>query len=75
MPRDKLMHFWAGMAIALAVGVLWGALAGLAAALIIGAAKELIWDLWLKKGTPEWWDFIATGAGGVIGAVLIHFTL
>lgn len=75
MAKDKWLHFLAGMSIAPAVGVLWGALAGLAAAFIIGAAKELIWDLLLKKGTPEWWDFIATVAGGLIGSLLIYLTL
>ncbi len=75
MARDKWMHLLAGLSLSLAAGILWGSLAGLATALIIGAAKELIWDLWLKKGTAEWWDFIATAIGGSIGAVLIYLTL
>ena len=27
--------------------------------ILIGAAKELVWDLILRQGTPEWNDFVA----------------
>ena len=37
---------------------------------LIGAAKELIYDLWMKKGTPEWIDFIGTTIGGIVGTTL-----
>ena len=37
---------------------------------MIGAAKELIYDLWMKKGTPEWIDFIGTTIGGIVGTIL-----
>lgn len=27
---------------------------------VIAATKEIVWDMLLKKGTPEWNDFLAT---------------
>lgn len=45
---------------------------GFLVAAVVGAAKEIIWDWLLKKGTPEFLDFVATVAGGVLGAVILH---
>jgi uncharacterized membrane protein len=45
---------------------------GFLVAAVVGAAKEIIWDWLLKKGTPELLDFVATVAGGVLGAVILH---
>ena len=70
--RDKKKHFWAGLALSLLAGLLFCPLTGLAAAAVVGALKEIIWDWLLKKGTPEFLDFVATVAGGVLGAVILH---
>ena len=48
--------------------ILAAAVSGLA-----GAAKELIWDKWLRKGTPEWQDAYATVWGGLFIAILMYF--
>ena len=45
---------------------------GIFVAALAGAIKEIIWDWLLKKGTPELLDFVATVAGGVLGAVILH---
>ncbi len=45
---------------------------GILVAAVVGAAKEIVWDWLLKKGTPELLDFVATVAGGVLGAVILH---
>ena len=37
---------------------------------VVGAAKELIWDGLLKKGTQDLGDFTATAKGSAVGAVL-----
>lgn len=58
------------LALALGAGLLCTPDWGLGTAAGVGAAKEIVWDLMLKKGTPELLDFIATAAGGVIGYVL-----
>jgi hypothetical protein len=71
MPRDKSLHLLAGLALSLLAGLLFCPRIGLAAAAVIGALKEIVWDWLLKKGTPEPLDFVATVAGGVIGYVLV----
>lgn len=35
--------------------------------ILIGILKELIWDKWLKKGTPEWRDIVSDIIGIIIG--------
>jgi hypothetical protein len=70
--RDKIKHFFAGLAIAIVAGLLFYPLVGLLAAAAVGALKELIRDRLLKKGTPELMDFIATVAGGVVGYALLR---
>jgi len=45
---------------------------GFLVAAVVGAAKEIIWDWLLQKGTPEFLDFVATVLGGVLGAVILH---
>ena len=70
--QDKLRHLLAGMGISLVFGARFSPLIGLITAAIVGALKEIIWDWLLKKGTPEFLDFVATVAGGVLGAVILH---
>lgn len=36
----------------------------------VGAAKEVVWDLWLKKGSASWHDIICDGIGIVLGAAM-----
>ncbi len=66
IPQDKANHFIYGLAIFLAVGLAFGAIPGLVAAVLIGAAKE-IYDRVSGKGTPDVYDFVATVVGGVAG--------
>ena len=65
MRTDYLNHLIAGYFIALLCGVLFSPFVGLVAAVVAGAAKELIWDILLKRGAPEWQDFILTAVGGM----------
>lgn len=39
------------------------------AVLLIGIAKELIYDKWMKKGTPQWKDIICDIVGIAIGCL------
>ncbi len=68
MKTDKILHFLAGYAIVMTIG-LWlpicGPTVGIIAGVVAGAAKELIYDKAMRRGTPDWWDFIYTGAGSV----------
>ena len=72
IPKDKQKHFLAGLALSLLAGLLLCPIVGLATAAVVGALKEIIWDWLLKKGTPEFLDFVATVAGGALGAVILR---
>jgi heme O synthase-like polyprenyltransferase len=67
---DKKKHISAGFQIALAFGVLVSPLAGLILAAVAGATKEFVYDKFMKRGTPEVLDFVATCAGGLVGFLL-----
>lgn len=69
--RDKKLHLLAGLALSGLAGLLLCPLTGFIIAAVVGAAKEIVWDWLMKKGTPEWWDFWATVVGGLIGSGLI----
>ena len=75
MRRDKLKHLLAGIGISLVFGVQFSPLIGLIAAAIVGALKEIIWDWLLKKGTPEFMDFLATALGGAIAYMVVKIVL
>ena len=40
--------------------------------MVIGAGKELIWDMWWKKGTPEWKDMYFNVWAGLAGETLAY---
>lgn len=71
MPKDKQKHLLAGLALSILAGLLFCPRIGLVTAAVIGALKEIIWDWFFRKGTPELLDFVATVAGGVIGYTLL----
>ena len=75
MQRDTLNHLLAGSGISLVFGVQFSPLIGLIAAAIVGALKEIIWDWLLKRGTPEFLDFLATALGGAIAYMAIKLIL
>ena len=75
--KDKLWHFLAAMLIAWAVlgaSHIWFPLhynwdkgLAFAVAFLVVIAKELVWDKWLKMGTPELMDFFWGFVGAVVG--------
>jgi len=77
--NDKVKHIIAGMVIGLITALLiriWNSdlmILGAGVALIGGAAKELIWDKWFKKGTPEFADAWFTLWGGLGITILMYF--
>jgi len=73
--QDKLKHLLTGIGIGLIFGVQFSPLIGLIAAAIVGALKEIIWDWLLKRGTPEFLDFLATALGGAIAYTVIKLIL
>ena len=73
--QDKLKHLLAGIGISLVFSVQFSPLIGFITAAIVGALKEIIWDWLLKKGTPEFMDFLATALGGAIAYMVIKLIL
>ncbi len=69
MTKDKLYHLIAGFVIAISIG-LFSPILGLVAAVLAGIAKDVVWDLYLKRGTFELLDILATAVGAVIGAIV-----
>lgn len=72
--NDKLKHFFASAVITIVVLILflmishgywWGWDKGIALAcgVFAGAAKEFVWDKWLKKGIFEWRDLESSVLG------------
>jgi hypothetical protein len=69
MTKDKLYHLIAGFVIAIIIG-LFNPIIGLIIAVLAGIAKDVVYDLLLKKGTFELLDILATAVGAVVGAIV-----
>lgn len=66
---DKQAHFWAGLAISLAIGLIFSApWLGLLVGVAVGGLKEG-YDA-TGRGTPDIWDFVATALGSVLGFII-----
>lgn len=65
--KDDLLHILVSVIIMTVLKLLlpWWIAALLT--ILIGILKELIWDKWLKKGTPEWRDIVSDIIGIIIG--------
>lgn len=61
--EDKKKHFIVGFLISLG-GFYWFPLFFLG--IVIGALKEITYDLFLKRGTPEMADFVWTMYGSLL---------
>ena len=59
IPLDKKDHIILGIIIGFPLVMLFGWVGGLVGIILVGA-KEIIHDWLLKKGNPEWLDFIAS---------------
>jgi type IV secretory pathway TrbL component len=79
VPKDKMLHFCAGVVVAtvtVSIAALWirnmYTLQYIAvwSALIVGIGKEL-YDEYSKKGTVEYWDVTATTLGGACVALIV----
>ena len=74
MTKDKLYHLIAGFAIALIFG-LFNPILGLVIAVGAGFTKDVVWDLYLKRGTFEVLDIFATVIGAIMGTVVALLTI
>lgn len=70
---DKLIHFLGGWALDATLSPFMG-YAAMAPVAGVAAAKELVWDKAMGRGTPDTNDFLATLAGGLLSQ-LMRFAL
>ena len=73
LPRDKVLHFFAGVSIAMVVGFVLSPWVGLLMAVGTGLVKELYDRLDPTGGTVDVWDFWVTCFGGGAGAAFLIY--
>ena len=74
MGKDKLYHLIAGFVIAFVFGLIspfWGLVAGITAGLV----KDIVWDLYLKRGMFEVLDIYVTIIGAILGTASAILTI
>ena len=69
--QDGLAHVLASLVLCAVLGVFLPLWAAVIIALAVGIIKELVWDLWLEKGTAEWRDIVSDAAGVLLGVLII----
>lgn len=70
--KDKLKHFAITVAMVVFLFVITSMLwVSVSVALSIGLLKELWYDLWLKRGTPDIYDMVANILGALSAVLLI----
>ena len=70
VPADKQMHFLCGLVIAALLTPFIGAYSILVVA-IIALLKEIYDYLHKDIHTPDFWDWVATVLGGLVGFVIV----
>lgn len=68
---DGLAHVLASLVLCAVLGAFLPLWAAVIIALAVGIIKELVWDLWLKKGTAEWRDMVSDAVGILLGVLII----
>lgn len=66
---DGLLHVIVSVLIVLIVQIFSPWWAAVLVAIIAGIAKELVWDLWLRKGQIQFKDLICDAVGIIIGCL------
>lgn len=67
---DGLLHILCVAILALSLFSFLPHIASIAIAAAVAVAKELIYDLWLKKGVAEWHDIICDLAGLIYASMV-----
>jgi VanZ family protein len=70
--KDKQYHFLGSAILAIVFYALTQSIVGaIVIATGIGAVKELYHDLYLNRGTPDWYDMLANSLGVIFGIMLV----
>ena len=70
MPYDKKWHMILSAAACLFLGLLLPILTAAGITLVFGVGKEIVYDKWMGRGTPEWLDFLADVLGVAAACVV-----
>ena len=73
LPRDKLLHFAAGLGLALVAGWLVSPWYGLLVAMTAGALKELHDHFDPLGHSADFWDFVVTCLGGYVATAFLTY--
>lgn len=69
--QDGLLHILCSLVLCAVLAAFLPLWVAVLATLVIGAAKELVWDMAMKKGTAEWRDIVSDTVGILLGATLV----
>lgn len=69
--QDGLAHILVSLVLCAVLGAFLPLWAAVVITLAVGFIKELVWDLWLGKGTAEWRDMVSDTVGIVLGVLII----
>lgn len=69
--QDGLTHILVSLVLCAVLGVFLPLWAAAIITLAVGFIKELVWDLWLEKGTAEWRDIVTDAVGILLGVLII----
>ena len=70
--KDKQYHFIGSAILAIVFYILTQSIVvAIIIAIGIGAVKELYHDLYLNRGTPDWYDMLANSLGVIFGIMLV----
>jgi type IV secretory pathway TrbL component len=60
IPKDKLLHFFVGSVILFLSLLVFNTLVSISIVVLAAVVKEIVYDDFLGKGTPEVQDFVYT---------------
>jgi hypothetical protein len=66
IPHDKALHFLISALMLMYLTEFFSLMYATIIALLIGAAKEYIWDYKIGKGVPDWYDMLANTLGVLV---------
>lgn len=69
--QDGLAHILVCLVLCAVLGAFLPLWLAAVITLAVGFIKELVWDLWMEKGTAEWRDIVSDAVGIVLGVALV----
>lgn len=74
--QDGLAHILVSLVLCAVLGVFLPLWAAAIITLSVGFIKEVVWDLWLEKGTAEWRDIVSDAVGiAICAAIKLCYTM